>query len=161
MNCDQVFDILTRGPFPTGTSCDTPVEAHLNTCAECRRLAEALRPALGAHVYGCDVCQDVCPYNRPAPVSTDPHWQPRPGLDLPALAELWSRPDGEWRRAIEGTPMTRAKVAGLRRNVAVALGNSGDASSVAALTAGGDDRASVMTPGVQHHVAWARERLET
>jgi hypothetical protein len=46
MNCDQVFDVLTRGPFPTGTSCDVPVEAHLNKCAECRQLAEALRPAL-------------------------------------------------------------------------------------------------------------------
>lgn len=46
MNCDQVFDILTRGPFPTGTSCDEHVEAHLNECAECHRLAEALRPAL-------------------------------------------------------------------------------------------------------------------
>jgi hypothetical protein len=46
MNCDQVFDVLTRGPFPTGTSCDVPVEAHLNECAECRRLAEALRPAI-------------------------------------------------------------------------------------------------------------------
>jgi hypothetical protein len=46
MNCDQVFDILTRGPFPTGTDCDEPVEAHLGQCAECRRLAEALRPAL-------------------------------------------------------------------------------------------------------------------
>ncbi len=46
MNCDQVFDILTRGPFPTGTSCDEHVETHLNECAECHRLAEALRPAL-------------------------------------------------------------------------------------------------------------------
>jgi hypothetical protein len=46
MNCDQVFDILTRGPFPTGTDCDEPVEAHLGQCADCRRLAEALRPAL-------------------------------------------------------------------------------------------------------------------
>ncbi|MGD9723877.1 MAG: hypothetical protein AB7O59_20945 [Pirellulales bacterium] len=46
MNCDQVFDVLTRGPFPTGTACDTPVEAHLRVCPECRRLAEALRPAL-------------------------------------------------------------------------------------------------------------------
>jgi len=46
MNCDQVFDILTRGPFPTGTPCDTGVESHLNSCCECRRLAEALRPAL-------------------------------------------------------------------------------------------------------------------
>ncbi|REK09959.1 MAG: hypothetical protein DWQ37_17820 [Planctomycetota bacterium] len=46
MNCDQVFDILTRGPFPTGTSCDAPVEAHLSVCPECHRLAEALRPAV-------------------------------------------------------------------------------------------------------------------
>jgi hypothetical protein len=46
MNCDQVFDVLTRGPFPTGTACDPPVEAHLSVCPECRRLAEALRPAL-------------------------------------------------------------------------------------------------------------------
>lgn len=46
MNCDQVFDILTRGPFPTGTSCDVPVEAHLSDCPECHRLAEALRPAI-------------------------------------------------------------------------------------------------------------------
>jgi hypothetical protein len=46
MNCDQVFDILTRGPFPTGSACDEHVEAHLNECAECHRLAEALRPAL-------------------------------------------------------------------------------------------------------------------
>lgn len=46
MNCDQVFDILTRGPFPTGTSCDVPVEAHLSECPECHRLAEALRPAI-------------------------------------------------------------------------------------------------------------------
>jgi hypothetical protein len=46
MNCDQVFDILTRGPFPTGASCDEYVEAHLRTCPECNRLAEALRPAL-------------------------------------------------------------------------------------------------------------------
>ena len=46
MNCDQVFDVLTRGPFPTGTACDAPVEAHLQVCPDCRRLAEALRPAL-------------------------------------------------------------------------------------------------------------------
>jgi hypothetical protein len=46
MNCDRVFDILTRGPFPTGTACDPLVEAHLKNCGECNRLAEALRPAL-------------------------------------------------------------------------------------------------------------------
>ncbi len=46
MNCDQVFDILTRGPFPTGDACDEHVEAHLAECPDCQRLADALRPAI-------------------------------------------------------------------------------------------------------------------
>ena len=79
--------------------------------------------AIGLHVYGCDICQEVCPYNRPAPVSPDPAWQPRPGLDLPRLAELAQRTDDELRAAIRKGPMTRTKVAGLRRNVSVALEN--------------------------------------
>src|SRR5688572_16516795 len=92
-------------------------------------IPEAVRPAIGTHVYGCDICQEVCPYNRPAPVSRDPAWQPRPALDNVTLAELWSRPDADLRRAIKGTPMTRAKVAGVRRNTAVALGNAGGLAS--------------------------------
>ena len=87
-------------------------------------IPEPLRPALGAHVYGCDICQDVCPYNRPAPVSTDPHWQPRPGLDAPGLEELRERPDAQLRRMVKGGPMTRAKLAGLRRNLEVAASNN-------------------------------------
>jgi epoxyqueuosine reductase len=120
-------------------------------------IPEPLRPALGAHVYGCDICQEVCPYNRPAPVSVDPAWQPRPALDGVTLADLWSRPDAELRRALKGTPMTRAKLAGVRRNTAVALGNTGGAPS--ALEVPGDDRASVDSDGVQAHVLWARGRL--
>jgi epoxyqueuosine reductase len=88
-------------------------------------IPEPLRPALGNHVYGCDICQDVCPYNQAAPVSADPAWQPRPGLDRPRLVDLWRRRDDEWRAVLKGSPMTRAKVTGLRRNVAVALDNCG------------------------------------
>ena len=80
--------------------------------------------AIGTHVYGCDICQEVCPYNRPAPVSSDAPWQPRMGLDLPRLADLSSRSDDELRVLTKGTPMTRAKVAGLRRNLDIALTNS-------------------------------------
>ncbi len=89
-------------------------------------IPDAHRRAIGTHVYGCDICQEVCPYNRPAPVSNDPAWQPRPALDLPKLAELAQRSDDEWRAAIRRTPMTRAKIAGLRRNVAAALDNLQD-----------------------------------
>ena len=120
-------------------------------------IPEAVRPAIGAHVYGCDICQEVCPYNRPAPVSRDPAWQPRPALDTVTLDQLWSRSDTDMRRAIKGTPMTRAKTAGLRRNTAVALGNAG--GSVSRLDVAGEDRASVESEGVQSHVRWARARL--
>jgi epoxyqueuosine reductase len=79
--------------------------------------------AIGAHIYGCDICQEVCPFNQPAPVSADPAWQPRAGLDLPALAELRRRSDEDWRILLKGSPMKRAKVEGLRRNIEVALHN--------------------------------------
>jgi epoxyqueuosine reductase len=85
---------------------------------------DAYHAAIGTHVYGCDICQEVCPYNQPAPASGDAAWQPRAGLDLPGLAELSSRSDDELRTLIKGTPMTRAKVAGLRRNLSIALANS-------------------------------------
>ena len=81
------------------------------------------RHAIGTHVYGCDICQEVCPYNRPAPHSSDPAWQPRGGLDLPALVDLSRRSDAEWAALLKGSPMKRAKVAGLRRNIDVALRN--------------------------------------
>jgi epoxyqueuosine reductase len=83
------------------------------------------RAAVGTHVYGCDICQEVCPYNQPAPTSSDPAWQPRRALDLPKLVELAQHSDDELRTMIRRTPMTRAKVTGLRRNVAVALDNAG------------------------------------
>jgi len=86
-------------------------------------IPEPLRPTLGNHVYGCDICQDVCPYNQAAPVSADPAWRPRPGLDRPHLVDLWRRRDDEWRAMLKGSPMTRAKLTGLRRNIAVALEN--------------------------------------
>ena len=80
--------------------------------------------SIGTQVYGCDICQEVCPYNQPAPISGDSSWQPRAGLDLPRLVDLARRSDDELRSLIKGTPMTRAKVAGLRRNLDIALVNA-------------------------------------
>lgn len=116
-----------------------------------------LRAALGTHVYGCDICQDVCPYNQAAPQSDDAAWQPRQGLDLPKLADLWRRPDGELRTLVKGSAMTRAKLTGLRRNLAVAIGNSGDPDARAALTERSPDRPSADDRMVREHVAWALE----
>lgn len=87
-------------------------------------IPSAYHSAIGTYVYGCDICQEVCPYNRPAPVSDDAPWQPRAGLDLPRLVDLAARSDDELRALVRGTPMTRAKVAGLRRNLEIALVNA-------------------------------------
>jgi epoxyqueuosine reductase len=119
-----------------------------------------LRHQLGTHVYGCDICQEVCPYNLPPPSSSDAAWQPRPALDLPRLVDLWRRPDAEIRAATKGSAMTRAKLAGLRRNLAVAIGNSGDAEALAALDEHDATRPSLDDPLVREHVAWARKIAE-
>ena len=83
----------------------------------------ALRGAVGSHVYGCDVCQDVCPWNAAAPRSDDPAWQPRPAWDRVDLLTLAQRSDEEMAVALRGSPMERTAVQGLRRNVATALAN--------------------------------------
>jgi epoxyqueuosine reductase len=89
-----------------------------------REIPEPFRAGIGARVYGCDVCQDVCPWNQSAPVSADPAWQPRAGLAPPRLADLSRRTDGELAELTRGTAMTRASVTALRRNLRVALENS-------------------------------------
>ena len=88
-------------------------------------IPDAHRSALGSHVYGCDICQEVCPYNQRPPVSSDPAWQPRPSLDRPSMTSLWERSDEDLRRSLKGSAMTRAKVTGIRRNLAVAMANRG------------------------------------
>ncbi len=121
------------------------------------------RAGLGTHVYGCDICQEVCPYNDTPPISTDPVWQPRPPLDRPRLASLWSQSDAELRAAIRGGPMTRVRVKRLRRNLAVAIGNSGEREAVSALggdrEAGRPDAGSIAEPLVVEHTRWAWDRL--
>jgi epoxyqueuosine reductase len=118
------------------------------------------RRAMGSHIYGCDICQEVCPYNRPAPRSSADEWQPRAGLDLPRLVDLWRRPDAELRRVTKGGPMTRAKVAGLRRNIAIAIGNSGDAEAIDSLDVDSADKPSLDEAMVREHVDWAKTQRQ-
>ena len=118
---------------------------------------ESLRPEIGSHVYGCDVCQDVCPWNAPAAVSGDPAWQPHPVLDQPRLDDLWRQPDEVLRPVVKRSAMSHAGVRSLRRNTAVALGNSGSAAAAAALSE--PPAGSQANPVVETHAAWARRRL--
>ncbi len=86
-------------------------------------IPEALRADVGTYVYGCDICQEVCPYNARAPKSSDPAWQPRPLWDRPAVDELLLVPDAELRASLVDNAMQRARVAGLRRNFRLAAEN--------------------------------------
>jgi epoxyqueuosine reductase len=87
-------------------------------------LPESLRDAIGSHVYGCDVCQEVCPWNAVAPRSSDASWQPRRAWDRIDLLTLSQRSDDELAEALHGSAMRRTKAQGLRRNVAIAIANA-------------------------------------
>ena len=119
------------------------------------------RTTLGNHVYGCDICQDVCPYNQPASATSDRAWQSREGLDVPRIVDLWRRSDGELRVLLKGSAMTRAKLTGLRRNLAVAIGNSGDDEARAELRNRRDDQPSADDPMVKEHIEWALHHEDT
>lgn len=89
-------------------------------------IADEFSAAVGSRVYGCDVCQEVCPWNQTAPRSGDPAWQARPVWKDAGIADLWQRSDDELASAMRGSPMRRAKVSGLRRNMAMAVRNIGE-----------------------------------
>jgi epoxyqueuosine reductase len=84
-----------------------------------------LRGEMGRHVFGCDICQDVCPWNGKAPATSAEEFQPRPELVNPALDWLAEISAEEFRGKFRGSPISRAKRRGLRRNATIAMGNSG------------------------------------
>lgn len=110
-----------------------------------------LRPLIGNHIFGCDICQEVCPYNVKAAPTGEAAFQPRAGLHAPQLIPLLSLDQNEFRRRFKGSPILRAKRRGFLRNVAVALGNSKSREAVPTLTRGLDDDEAL----VRGHAAWA------
>jgi epoxyqueuosine reductase len=88
-------------------------------------IAEEMREGMGRHVFGCDICQDVCPWNRRAPSTNAAEFQPREGLVNPALEWLAGISVEEFCEKFRGSPIRRTKRSGLRRNAVIAMGNSG------------------------------------
>ena len=91
-----------------------------------------LMSGMGRQVFGCDICQDVCPWNRKAPIGADPELGPRPELVNPSLEALAEMDEKSFEQAFNGSPVRRAGFNGLRRNIAIAMGNAGsrDAGSI-------------------------------
>jgi len=118
-------------------------------------IPRALRPAIGDWIFGCDVCQDVCPHNTLIRTGVHEEFAPRRGVPFPKLIQLLSIDERAYQERFRHSAIKRAKRQGLRRNVAVALGNAGDERAVPALTeALADDERFV-----RGHAAWALGRI--
>jgi len=114
-------------------------------------MPRSLRPLVGNHIFGCDICQEVCPYNVKAGTTEEPAYQPRAGLHAPELIPLLSLTEAEFRQRFRGSPILRAKRRGFLRNVAVALGNLKSIEAVPTLIRALEDE----EPLVRGHAAWA------
>ena len=114
---------------------------------------DEVRSGMGGHVFGCDICQDVCPWNRRAPSTSRAAYQPR--HHAPRLEEMAGITEEEFRAMFGGTPVSRARYSGFLRNVAIAMGNRGLECFRAPLErlAASDD------PVVAEHAQWGLRRI--
>jgi len=114
------------------------------------------RSSIGAHVFGCDICQDVCPWNRRAPISSAQEWQPRPPLGYPTLLDLCRLSDEAWREALRDSAMRRAGLRRIRRSLAygaASLPPDDAATAIEAL----QSHPSSAEPLVADAIAWATQ----
>ena len=126
---------------------------------------EEFRADIGRQIFGCDICQDVCPWNhrerrRPAPLAaSDPELTPRDALVNPSLGALAALSKQEWEALFFGSPVKRARFEGFRRNLAIAMGNSGDPSLLPQL----EQWAAPSQPDavLRETAQWAIKRLQS
>ena len=158
-SCTRCLDACPTDAFVDARVLDATKCVSYLTIEAKGEIPPALRESIGGLIYGCDICQDVCPWNvrfsqelredafRPRQIVSD---EPRE-----VARRILSMDDDAFRREFKGSPMKRAKRRGLARNAAVVLGNVGNSDDVALLTAALDDP----EPLVGEHAAWALERI--
>lgn len=127
-------------------------------------IPDDLRAPMGWQVFGCDICQDVCPWNRKAPVTSDPAFQPRQRLMAPELKWLLSLSQQDFNDVFSGTPVRRAKWRGLLRNACIAAGNLAgrypdSTPDRLCLRRRLNELAQFPDPLISEHAAWALKRF--
>jgi epoxyqueuosine reductase len=155
-SCTRCLDACPTDAFVAPYKLDASRCISYLTIEKRGSIPEELRAAMGNHIFGCDICQDVCPWNREAAVSQAAEFLPSPELVNPALAWLAEMTSEDFRATFKGSPVKRAKHSGLRRNAAIAMGNSGDPTFVPQLEKLADDE----DDSVAEHARWALERLK-
>jgi len=152
--CTACLDACPTRAFPAPRVLDASRCISALTIEERGGVPEELRPGMGDWIFGCDICQEVCPWNRHAPGSAEPAFQPRQAGAAPLLADLLGLDEAGFRRRFEGSPLLRSKRHGLARSAAIALGNRPHPPAFAALVAALDDA----EPVVREAAAWALGR---
>jgi len=175
-----IGEIYVNLPLPT----DAPIAEHCGSCARCidicptqaiiapyrldaRRcisyltielrgsIPAELRPLIGNHIYGCDDCQLVCPWNRFAQMTIEPDFAVRHGLDDVSLVELFAWDEAEFKAKLAGSAIYRIGFEQWLRNIAVALGNAPKNAEIVAVLQARMEHPSEL---VREHVAWALAR---
>ena len=154
-SCTRCLDACPTDAFPAPYQLDATRCISYLTIEKRGTIPEELRFGMGRQVFGCDICQDVCPWNREAPLTKTPELQPRAALVNPDLGWLAGLSAEEFREVFRGSPVKRARFTGLRRNVAIALGNSDEERFLPVLEELSRDEDET----VAEHARWALRRL--
>lgn len=155
--CTACLDACPTAAFPAPRMLDASRCISALTIEDHGPVPEARRAELDDWIFGCDVCQEVCPWNRHAPGSAEPAFQPRGGQASLPLADLLALDERGFRDRFRGSPILRAKRRGLLRSAALALGNQPHPPAFAALAAALADDDAV----VRGAAAWALGRWIT
>ncbi len=156
-SCTRCLDACPTGALTAPYQMDAGLCIAYLTIEKRGPIPVPLRSQMGRQVFGCDICQDVCPWNRRAPVSGDAELAVRTELVNPALAWLAELDAEGFRNWFRQSPVQRAKLAGLLRNTAIAMGNSGLASYLPKLR----EWACGPDPVLAEAAQWAADRLTT
>ena len=153
--CTRCLDACPTGALPAAYTLDATRCLSYLTIEQRGRVEPELRSSIREQIFGCDICQDVCPWNRRAAVSTDPVWAVRPMLGGSRLLDLCALTDADWSRMLKGSALRRAGLHRVRRSLAYAAVHLPAAERVRALDALAD-QPSGREPHVADAIAWAR-----
>ncbi len=155
-SCTRCLDACPTGALIAPRQLDARLCISYLTIEHRGPIAANLMDQMGRQVFGCDICQDVCPWNRKAPIPADDQLTARAELVNPALEMIAAMDKQEFERAFNGSPVRRAQFDGLRRNVAIAMGNSGDARFIAQLR----NWTHATDQGLRSAALWALSKLQ-
>lgn len=150
-SCTRCLDACPTGAFPEPYVLDARRCISYLTIELRGAIPSELRQPMGQWLFGCDICQEVCPWNRRAPVSAEPSFQALDNMRPVDALELLALSENDFRTRFRHTPLFRPGRAGLLRNAAIVLGNAGDERAVPGLSAALDDNAAI----IRGAAAWA------